>query len=493
MLRLKLENLPSVKDGVDVPSYNPCIHARGIVHLGVGAFHRSHQAWYTDKVLAQLGGDWRITGVSLRSASVRDTLEAQDYLYTVVIKGNEETQYYVIGSIGTLLVAYENPQAVVDAIAHEATHVITLTITEKGYCLDNRDGKLDINHVDINHDLKNLSSPRTGIGYLVAGIKSRMQNSGDGLTVISCDNLTANGAKLESAVQAFATAISPRLATWIAEHVTFPSTMVDRIVPATTDADRAIVAANIGMEDRACVMTESFCQWIIEEKFSGPVPAWDRVGATFVNDVAPYEELKLRLLNASHSSIAYLGCLMGYPTVSDAVADPVLRSLIEHMMVNELCPTLNMLVPFDMQAYVRQLLERFANRNLPHKTRQIAMDGSQKIPQRIVPALLDQLNNNGPIDGLTLGIAAWIIYTRGTEEAGDFYTVEDPMADTFKRLCDKSAQDYAMAILDLDSIFPPALKQNKRAIKKILFWLNELETNGAKQAIANCLDAQCSD
>ncbi|MBT5186925.1 MAG: mannitol dehydrogenase family protein [Kordiimonadaceae bacterium] len=483
MARLSLSTLSSLNKNVHLPKYQPENYKAGIVHLGVGAFHRAHQAWYTHQVLNQFGGDWRITGVSLRSAGVRDTMAAQDCLYTASIKGTGGTDNHIIGSIAKLLVAPENPDAVIDAIASAQTKVVTLTITEKGYCLNNSSGKLELDNKDINFDLSNLQSPKTGIGYLVAAVQKRMIANGENLTIISCDNLANNGAKLEAAVMGFAGAVDASLAKWICEHVSFPSTMVDRIVPATTADDKSDVANAISAEDQACVITEPFTQWVIEEKFAGPVPRWDKVGATYVNDVEPFEDMKLRLLNASHSTIAYLGCLAGYETVFETISDPAFKALINHMMTNELAPTLDMPKGFDVSGYSSSLIERFSNSALPHKTRQIAMDGSQKIPQRILPALITQLNTGGSIEGLTLAVAAWMRYIQGHEENGDIYMVDDPMSETFKSDSSLKGEEYINAILGIEDIFSPDLKQNDQLIQKLLFWHYELQNKGAKQTV----------
>lgn len=483
MTRLSRASLSSLKEGVHTPGYEPEEHKSSIVHLGVGAFHRSHQAWYTHKVLEKFGGDWRITGVSLRSPGVRDTLQAQDCLYTVAVKANEGNEYHIMGSISSMLVAPENPAVVIDLLADKATKVVTLTITEKGYCLNNSTGELELNTPDIAHDLKALHAPKTAIGYLVAALQKRMDNATGKLTIISCDNLAGNGIKLEAAVTGFAKAVSEPLAAWIADNVTFPSTMVDRIAPATTDEDKVALTKDIGVEDQACVMTEPFTQWVIEDNFAGPVPPWDKVGATYTADVEPFEDMKLRLLNASHSTIAYLGCLAGYPFVSEAMSDDAFKALIGHMMMKELAPTLHVPDGFDVDGYAKSLLERFSNRGLPHKTRQIAMDGSQKIPQRILPALMTQLKEGGPIEGLTLAVAGWIRYTQGVEEDGTEYSVDDPMAEIFTAMSSLKGKARIEEMLSLEDVFAPELKNDTILMEKLEYWLAQLAEKGAKKTV----------
>lgn len=483
MTRLTRNTLSTLNEGVQIPVYKPQVHKAGIVHIGIGAFHRCHQAWYTHRVLSQFGGDWRITGVSLRSPGVRNTMKDQDFLYTIAVKGNEGVDHQVIGVIADILVAPENPELVIEALARGETKVVTITISEKGYCLTNSTGQLDLENSDIVHDLTGLAAPRTAIGFLVAGLVRRRAAGFKDLTIISCDNLAGNGSKLQAAVKAFADVVDQGLSDWISQNVTFPSTMVDRIVPATTPEDKTSVAEAIGVEDQACVMAEPFSQWVIENNFAGPVPPWDKVGATFVDDVAPFEDMKLRLLNATHSTLAYVGCLAGYQTVAEAIGDPAIKALITHMMANELAPTLHMPEGTDIEGYCQSLLDRYANRALPYQTRQIATDGSQKIPQRVLPALTHQLETGGPIEGLTLCVAAWIRYTQGVEENGDPFLVNDPMADVFMSLAGLKAQDHLEAVLDLEAIFPPALKQNELFIEKLIYWQAQLKEKGAQKTI----------
>lgn len=486
-MRLSLENLKFLKTETRLPKFAPVAHKVGIVHLGIGAFHRAHQAWYTHKLLEQEGGDWRIRGVSLRSAGVRDTLNPQDGLFTVAIKSNQGTDHHMMASVESVLVAPENPAAVIAALCEENVHVVTLTITEKGYCLTNSTGELDPAHESIVHDLEHLHSPKSALGFLIAACQRRMRTGMSGLTIVSCDNLAGNGTKLEAALTGFAALVDPALQGWLNKNVTFPATMVDRIVPATTPEDKATVEASIGMEDQACVMAEPFIQWVIEARFAGPFPAWDQVGVTFAASVEPFEDMKLRLLNATHSTIAYLGCLAGYATVAEAVADPNLRHLIDHMMAHELAPTLHIPNGVDIEVYAKSLLERYTNRGLPHKTRQIAMDGSQKIPQRMLPALRHQLKNGGSVEGLTLGIAAWIRYCEGVEENGDRYLVDDPMASIFQDIhaaTDGDTKARLESFLALENVFDQELVLNETFREKLLFWLKALAEQGARSVLA---------
>ncbi len=482
MERLALANLEGLPTGVVFPSYAFSSLGIGVVHLGLGAFHRAHQACFTDAAIASQGGDWGICGVSLRSPTVRDTLAPQQGLYTVAVRQEGILALQVVGVIRECLVAPETPAAVIARLADPAVHVVTLTITEKGYGLNHATGNLDPTQPDLAHDLSYPTAPRTALGYLAGGLAARRAKGCTGLTLLSCDNLTANGHKLRAALLAFCQLVDADLAEWVAQSCTFPCSMVDRIVPSTTDADRDAVAQGLGLRDEACVLTEPFSQWVIEEKFAGPVPAWDRVGAQFVPEVAPFEEMKLRQLNASHSTLAYLAAPAGIDTVAAAVALPAMRSMLRELMVLETAPTLTGLGEFDLAAYQDQLLLRFANRGLQHRTRQIATDGSQKIPQRLLPALRWQLANAGDYRILTLGIAAWVRYTRGVDEQGESYLIDDPLADKLARCHGAAGPDparYLASVLAVEEVFPADLADDDRVQVAVLDWLQQLETHGA--------------
>lgn len=404
--------LGALPEKVSVPDYARGEVTPGIVHLGVGAFHRAHQAAYVDACLADGELDWGITGVSLRSPDTRDALAPQDGLYTLAIRDSAGEHLQIVGSLGSLLVAPESPDAVIDALTDPRTRIVTLTITEKAY-LRAADGGLDETHVDIVHDLANPASPRTAHGFLAESLARRRAAGVPPFTVLSCDNLPANGATLHRLLVAFAALRDARsaseagLARHIAEDVAFPSSMVDRIVPATTDADRARIAGELGVADAWPVMTEPFRQWVVEDRFPGGRPAWERFGVTMVEDVGPFEDMKLRLLNGAHSSIAYLGLLSGHATVDRAFADPAIRRFVDRLW-SEAIPTLPKDAGLDTAAYTAELAKRFSNTALAHRTAQIANDGSQKLPQRIVASALARLEQGFRPVYLSLTVAAWI-------------------------------------------------------------------------------------
>ncbi len=387
---------------------------RRIVHLGIGAFHRAHQAVYTQDA----GNDWRITGVSMRSVHVRDALVPQDGLYTIHERFSGRTAMRLITVLDTVLVAPDEPEAVVGALADPDTHVVTLTVTEKGYYRRPVDGALDRDNPVILGDLHG-GEPKTIYGFLAQAFSRRRAAGTAGVTLLSCDNMPGNGRLLMRLLSEFLDAVDADLALWARSHVVAPDTMVDRIVPASTSADRAEVQAAIGMEDAASIVTEPFRQWVIANRFAGPRPNWESAGVKIVSDVAPFELAKLRLLNASHSTLAYIGLQLGYAHVHEAIADPLLRNFVIAQMRREAVPSLSKAPGLDPEAYIEAIIERFANADLHHRLEQIALDGSQKLQQRWI-GTIDKRLAEGLASPLHLAsVAAWIAYTRSEDMADD--------------------------------------------------------------------------
>ncbi|MER9951202.1 mannitol dehydrogenase family protein [Mesorhizobium sp. M0047] len=442
---------------VVTPSYDRSHVVPGIVHLGVGAFHRAHQAAYVDDCLAAGETGWGIVGVSLRSADTRDALMPQDGLYTLAIRSSGTEKLQVIGSIASMLVAPEDPSAVLAALTDPRTRIVTLTITEKAY-LRAAGGGLDAAHPDIVNDLANPSMPKTAHGFLAKALAQRRAAGTPPFTVLCCDNLPANGATLHRLLIEFAEMRDARLgakgdatlAKHIADAVAFPSSMVDRIVPATTDADRARIAVELGVEDAWPVMTEPFSQWVIEDNFPTGRPAWEKFGATMVDDVRPFEDMKLRLLNGSHSAIAYLGLLSGHATVDRAFADPAIRAFVDRLWA-EAIPTLPKNAGLDTASYTAELAERFSNKALAHRTAQIANDGSQKLPQRIVASALESIEAGAVPEHLTLAIAAWIAACEARSKTLPESHFTDPLDAPLTAIGDKrlSAAETVVSVFDL--------------------------------------------
>jgi fructuronate reductase len=472
-----------------LPAYRRERVGVGQLHLGIGAFHRAHQAIYTDELLNRAGGNWGICGASLRSPATRDRLAPQDLLYSVTERSTGGSATRIIGALREMIVAPENPSALIRRFADPAIKVVTLTITEKGYGLDPATGEVDLGAAELTRDLGQPHNPCTALGYLAAGLHARRKSGGDGVTLLSCDNLAGNGNKLRAALLQYAGVAWPGLEDWIANRCAFPCSMVDRIVPATTTRDIRDISRDLGVEDRAAVITEPFSQWVIESRFAGPVPAWDRVGAHFVADVAAYETMKLRLLNASHSCLAYLGCIAGWETVAEAVAAPGVRALLDQLMRDEMAPTLSGLRDFDTNAYCDSLLERFANRGLAHRTAQIAIDGSQKVAQRLLPPLRERLARGEPIDAISLALAAWLRYVAGAADDGQTLTIEDPMAHRLAGIVGAHRHDtggYVDAMLGLKDLFDAELAGSVRLREALLHWLDALAFSGAASLVAQC-------
>jgi fructuronate reductase len=430
MAALSFATLAGLPPEVARPAYDPASVGIGILHLGLGAFHRAHQAVYTDTVLAR-DPRWGICGVSLKTPRATAPLAAQDGLYTVLTRSAEGTTARVIGSLREAVFAGADRAALIARFADPRIAVVSLTVTEKGYCHDPATGRLDRAHPDIAHDLAAPHAPVSAVGLLVAGLAARRAGGAGPITVVCCDNLPHNGRTVEGIVGAYAQARDAALAEWIGAHVAFPNTMVDRIVPATTPADIADAAVRLGVSDAAPVVAEPFGQWVLEDRFAAARPPWEEAGAEFAADVAPFETMKLRLLNGSHSSLAYLGFLLGHETIWQASADPDLAAFVERQMEEEIAPTLVAPPGVDLALYRRELMARFRNPALPHRTQQIAMDGSQKLPQRLLGTVRDRLAGGGSIRHLALAVAAWIRYAAGRDEAGAPIAVADPLAVRF--------------------------------------------------------------
>ncbi|MCB9947313.1 MAG: mannitol dehydrogenase family protein [Rhodospirillaceae bacterium] len=485
--RLNNDALDRLPADVGRPGYDRGRAGIGIVHLGLGAFHRAHQAVYTDDVMGREGGDWAISGVSLRHGDTRCALAPQDGLYTVAVRSGEPDRLRVIGSVREILVAPEQPEAVLARLIAPQTRIVTLTVTEKGYCHDPATGELRLDDAGIRHDLAHPDRPHTVIGYLVAALARRRTAGTAPFTPLTCDNLPANGRTLGRLVLAYARALDGGLADWIGQAVPFPSTMVDRIVPATTQDDRAAVDARLGLADAWPVVTEPFTQWVIEDRFAGPRPAWELAGAELVEDVEPYEHMKLRLLNGSHSTMAYLGYLAGYETIAETMADPAFVTLIGRMMDREVTPTLTVPASADLGRYKAALLDRFANPGLKHRTWQIAMDGSQKLPQRLLGTVRDRLAAGRSIARLALAVAGWMRYVTGIDEAGRPIEVSDPLAGDLRRLADQAGRDPAAladALLSVKAVFGSDLPQNMAFRSTVTSALGTLIHQGARATVA---------
>lgn len=430
--------------------------ATGIVHLGLGAFFRAFGCVYFADAMQAAGGDWGIVGVSLRSPDTRDALKPQDWAYTSVTLTPDGPQTRVIDVLNDVLVAPEDPQAVLDAMCDPGVRIVSLTVTEKGYCHNPATGALNMGHPDILYDLTH-NLPRSAPGYLVRALQQRHAAGIAPFTVLTCDNLPHNGALVRGVVLDMARRIDPALADWIAENGRFPATMVDRITPATTDEDIKTVEQLTGFHDAAPVMHEPFRQWAVQDDFvNGDRPDLAAAGAQLVGDVAAFEDMKLRMLNGTHSALAYLGYLAGHETISDTVADPAFAAYVRHCW-EEIMPAVAAPPGVDLTDYADALFDRYANPAIRHRTWQIAMDGSQKLPQRLLGTLRANLDAGRDSPALCLAVAGWMRYVAGKDEAGQPIDVRDPLADLLRDTATDSATGTVAALLLLDQIFPADL------------------------------------
>ena len=451
-------------DTVAAPAYDPVAHGVGIVHLGVGAFHRAHQAVYTDDALAQaVAGDWRIVGVSLRGTAVADALNPQGGRYTLLTRGIDGNRARVVASIDRVIAATRDRAAVLAALADSATCIVSLTVTEKAYGIDRATGAVDPRHDAIAADLAAPRDPVGAVAMVTEGLRRRHAAGLPPFTVLCCDNLPRNGALLRDGVLDFARRVDPALADWIAAEASFPSTMVDRITPAPPPELAGEVAAIIGADDAAAVAAEEFTQWVIEDRFTQGRPDWQAGGALFVTDVTPFEDMKLRMLNGAHSLLAYAGHLSGCTYVRDAMAVPSLRRLVGQYMTAA-ATTLEPTPGIDLADYAGALDRRFCNPAIAHATYQIAMDGTEKLPQRIVaPALVAQ-QRGADLGLFAFATAAWMRYALGRDEQGTAYDLRDPRAAeiTAAMAGATTADAIAAALMSLPALFPPELADDAR-------------------------------
>ncbi len=424
------ERVQGMNERVQPVAYDRSQLAVGIVHIGPGVFHRAHQAWFTDVALAQPGvaPEWGLCEVALQRPDVPDALNARQGLYTLAVLA-EGTPLQTIGAVREALFAPRELQTVVDRLAAPATRVVTLTITEKGYCTT-REGELNLAHEDVQHDLREPMRPRSAVGLLALGLRARHAAERAPWLAISCDNLPDNSARLRRALLQFLGETAPEVGRWLAGEGRFANTLVDSIAPAVTPALLERVQAALGTRDAAAVHREPYTQWVLEDPGAIPRPAWEAAGALWVQDVKPWELAKLRVLNGGHSMLAYAGLLLGIGTMADAMATPLLAGFAERMLRAEVLPTLPRVVGLDHDAYLRSVLGRIGNPRLGHRLAQIGMDGSQKIPLRLLPCIRENLAAGRSIARLSMAVCLWLCFVRAQARQG--IALSDP-ADTALR------------------------------------------------------------
>ncbi|WP_414635210.1 mannitol dehydrogenase family protein [Arthrobacter ipis] len=450
------------------------------MHLGLGAFARAHTAVFTENAMLAAGeSNWGITGVTQRSDTVARQLAPQDGLFTVAERGEGAAPLRVVSSIVDAISGRDNPAAVVDRIAAPETLVVTLTITEKGYRIDPQTGSLNLEDEEVRADLGGRA-PLTAIGQIARGLQQRSRTGAGPLTVVSCDNLPGNGELTGKLVRAFAAALpsaeAEPLTAWLDANVTFPSTMVDRMVPATTAGDLDAVERELGLRDEAAVVAEPFMQWVIEDNFAAGRPRWEEAGALFSTDVAAWEAAKLRLLNASHSLLAYLGLAAGKETISDAVVEEAFFTAAQRMMAEDVLPTITLPKGLDADDYCTQVLTRFANPALGHTTAKVGSDGSQKIGLRLLSTVRGNLDAGRSPKWAALAVAAWMRHVAATPAE----KLDDPLATELRAALpvSRSAADVVPALLVCRSVFAPELAAHPGFADLLIHWYSIIDTHG---------------
>lgn len=489
-MKLNRQHLSQLGGAIALPAYTPAMTRQGIVHIGVGGFHRAHEAVYTDTLMNQgVDLDWGICGVGLRpeDRAMRDALASQDYLYTLVELGDQpDLPVRVIGVISDMLLAEESPQALIDKLADPSIRIVSLTITEGGYCIDDSTGEFLVDLPPIRHDLAHPESPRSVFGFLCAALARRRAAGIPAFTLMSCDNLPHNGAVTRKALLSFAQLADPDLAAWIHTHVSFPNAMVDRITPMTSATHREQLAERHGIEDAWPVVCEPFVQWVLEDKFVNGRPAWEQVGVQFTDDVTPYEEMKIKLLNGSHLALTYLGFLKGYRFVHETMNDPLFRRYVRCFMDLDVTPQLAPVPGIDLDRYKDTLIERFSNQAIADQLERVCSDGSSKFPKFIVPTINRLIENGKPLERAALVVAAWALYLKGVDETGSSYGIPDPRAAHCQALVADDRQLTAR-VLGEEAIFGGALARSAAFVAAFELCLESLAKVGVSQTLSTLL------
>ena len=488
--KLTQANLTAFAGQAAVPSYDRTRLAPAIIHIGVGGFHRAHQAVYLDDLAGQgITLDWGERGVGLLAADKRmaEALIPQDCLYTVVTRDAARDTARVIGSMTDFLFAPDHRTQVLDLLADPGTRIVSLTITEGGYNVDSLTGRFDADNPVIQEDVRHPDMPSSVFGYICAALDRRRRAGYPPFTVLSCDNLQGNGAIARTAVTAFARLWNDSLANWIEANVAFPNGMVDRITPQTTSSDRTLVTETFGIEDAWPVMCEPFTQWVIEDTFCNGRPPLEHVGAQVVSDVHPYETMKLRLLNASHQAMGYLGYLAGYRYIHDVMGDADFRAFIARLMADEVAPLQPQVPGIDLARYRQTLLERFANPKIRDQVARICTDGSDRMPKFLLPSLAEALHQGPPHRLLTLAVAGWIRYLRGVDESGQEINIVDRLAGELRARA-AEGKDNPRPVLSLRSVFGD-LGRDETFVSELAAACRELHARGAKATVSAYLAA----
>ncbi len=490
-MKLNRQHLDQLPAAIQRPAYHRDQLQHGIVHIGVGGFHRAHQAFYTDRLLNQgLAQEWAICGAGLRAEdrSVRDALAAQDYLYTLVeLADTPDTEVRVIAAISDMLLAQDSAAALIAKLAEPAVRIVSLTITEGGYCIDDSTGEFMAHLPQIQHDLAQPDAPQTVFGFLCAALARRRAAGTPAFTLMSCDNLPHNGQVARKALLAFAEQLDGDLAGWIDQHVSFPNAMVDRITPMTSNAHRQQLLERHGVEDAWPVVCEPFVQWVLEDKFNAGRPAWEQVGVQFTDDVTPYEEMKIKLLNGSHLALTYLGFLHGYRFVHETMNDPLFVRYIRAYMDYDVTPQLASVPGIDLEGYKDTLIERFSNQAIADQLERVCSDGSSKFPKFTVPTINRLITDSAELERAALVVAAWALYLKGVDERGGHYAIPDPRAAFCQGLV---ADDSTLTerLLGVEEIFGKAIPQSAAFVAAFESNLANLRKYGVHGTLQRLLD-----
>ncbi len=456
IIKLNAKNLHLLPKEVAVPAYERSKIKTGIAHIGIGGFHRAHEAYYTDQILHNGGvTNWGICGIALLETDrkIYNVLAEQDGLFTLMTTEPDGTlDVRVIGSIVEYLFAPENPEAIIEKLASADIKIITLTITEGGYNFSSATGEFVINEPLIQWDLNNPENPKTVFGYVTQALKRRKDRGTGGLTIQSCDNIQKNGDLLKRMLLAYVKEAEPGLTGWIEKRITFPNSMVDRITPVTQPSDIENLKSVYGIEDAWPVVCEPFIQWIIEDNYSNGRPDWESAGVQFVQDVSPFEKMKIRLLNAGHSLLGFTGALRGYTYIHEVVHDQLFARFLRDFMDKEVTPVLDEVPGIDLNDYKDKLFERFGNVRIRDKVARICLQSSAKIPKFLLPTIREQLKTGGPVECSALVVAAWCRYAEGFDGAGNKYTVEDEMKEILQEKALASHQD-PLSFLRIEPVF----------------------------------------
>jgi mannitol 2-dehydrogenase len=457
MTSLTEETLGQLNAGVSLPRYDRRRVTTGIVHIGVGGFHRSHQAMYIDTLLNNGAAmDWGICGIGLQPSNtrMRDALAAQDGLYTLVLRHGDGTwDARVIGSIVEYLFAPDDPEAAIEKMAEPTTRIVSLTVTEGGYNLDAVTGEFNSSDASVLADLRPGAMPRTVFGLVTEALARRRDRGIPAFSVLSCDNIQGNGHVSQRAFTAFARLRDPALAEWMTRHVRFPNCMVDRITPQTTETDRAELSRRFGVDDQWPVLCEPFTQWVLEENFADGRPPLEDVGVQIVPDVEPYELMKLRLLNASHQALCYPGHLVGYRFVHEVTTDPLFARFLLDYMTAEAIPTLRPVPGVDLHQYANQLIERFSNSEVGDTVARLCANASDLIPKFLLPVIRHRLATGAPFTRSAAVVASWARYAEGTDENGETHELDDALAPQLQAAAGRQRCHPAAFVEDNRAVF----------------------------------------